>query len=199
MVDEPPEPPVRRYREINDGTQVTGKFEVKEFDPAAVMYECPEYPALDKQSQLMELRNLENGHKRRHVSTNIACVENHRRIVDGLDATQPSPPPVRLLAVGRDDSTRVEGDLSLNDEVARVDVTGYDDNGVSIDITTVISVGEANVDVSSGEALREAGLYAGAINNEDSYFLNSSLFSQEIDKDETVIATVTATLTYDAA
>lgn len=156
----------------------------------------PDYQEMEKQRQLDVLREI--GPHERYTTGNTTCVQGHQWAVDGLDASQPDTPPIRLLAVGRDSTAPAEGDLSLGDEVDRIDVTGYDDNGSSIVLSTVLGAQEGNVDVGAGEALREVGLYAGGVDGETTYFLNHSLLPVEIDKDDTITATIDCTLTYDA-
>lgn len=185
-----------RYREVSDGTHARGSVVVEEYETAAVRARFPRWDRIPKRYQLRLLRNCEPA--QRHETTNTTCVEGHRWIVDGLDATQPAPPPIRLLAVGRSDTQPEDSDRSLNDEVARVDINSYNDAGNSVTVTGILGTNEGNVDTGSGEALHEGGVYAGGINNEPTYFINHALFAQPIDKDETIIATISVTLTYNA-
>lgn len=181
---------------VRAATHTSGDITVHEYDMEHVHATFPTWATFDKEAKRAKLQEIEPTNVQ--STTNTTCTQGHRWAVDALDASQPSTPPVRLLAVGRSNTSPSESDLSLNDEVARIDTTGYDDTGESLTVTSVIDAQEANVDVSSGEALREVGLYAGGINGEPTYFLNHSLLSSPIDKDSSITATVSVTLTYSA-
>lgn len=156
----------------------------------------PSFPDTDKDCQIEKLATVEPYES--FSMTNAASISGFEWAVDALDATQAAPAPIRLLVVGRDDTAPSSGHRAMFDEVARIDVTGYDDNGSSIVTSTIIGAGEANVDVGAGESLREVGVYTGGINDEDSFLMNRALFSNPIDKDDTIIAAVDVELTYSA-
>lgn len=191
MTDAPP----NRHREVNDGTEVSGSVRVQEFETAALRGKYPRWDRIPDDVQRKLLRDCEP--IRSHESENTACVENHERIVDSLDASQPTPAPVRLIAVGRSSTTPQSSDRSLNDPVADVDVVGYDDSGTSIYVTCVMGADEGNVDTANGEALRETAAIGGGVDGETRYFLNHSLFGTPIDKNETITATVDIQLIYE--
>lgn len=163
---------------------------VELFDNAHLRYEIPWWDALTREEKLQELENLKP--IQTTTSSNTTCVELHYLTVDLLNATDPTDEVVERLAVGRSTTAPAESDTSLNDPVDQVEVTEYSDNLDSLETKTFLGEGDGNVDTSVGESLDEVGLYAGG------YFLNHSLLSQSIAKDNTKTATITVTLTFTA-
>ena len=171
-----------------DGAVSMGRFRVREIDPAIARYHVPWWDALEPAEKLREAKHLPATAE--HESENTTCVELHRLIVDLLDGSQPVDEVIDQLALGRSTTAPAAGDTARHDEVDRVGVTEFDDQGDSLQVRTFVGEGDANVDVAAGETISEAGLYAGG------YFLNHSLFGSEIEKSNTVTTTVSATLTF---
>lgn len=172
------------------GVVSMGEITVETRDPAISRYLCPWWDALTPAEKELESRTHPT--KERHTTGNTTCIELHELTVDLLDASQATSVVIEELAVGRSTTTPAESDRSLNDPVDRVGVTTFTDNGDSLDVRTFIGEGDANVDTGAGETLSEVGLYAG------SYFLNHSVLSTDISKDNTTTATITVTLTWSA-
>lgn len=175
---------------------MTGRVTVEEYETATLRDRFPRWRRLPTDIQARLLRGCDP--TRRHTAPNTTCVELHRRIVDGLDKSQPRRPPIELIALGKGGAQPTESDRSLNDHVADVGVIGYDDSGTSIFATAIVSNDEANVDVGSGEALREVAAIAGGINGANRYFLNHALFAQPIEKNPSVTVVVTVQLIFDS-
>lgn len=167
-----------------------GEITVEERDPDISRYLCPWWDALDDREK--ELESRDHPVREKHVTPNTTCIELHELTVDLLDGSQTTDVVIEELAVGRSSTPPDESDRSLNDPVDRVGATEFTDNGDSLDVRTFLGEGDANVDTSAGETLSELGLYAG------DYFLNHSVLSSDISKDNTTTATITVTLSFTA-
>lgn len=123
---------------------------------------------------------------------NTTTIEMHQWLVGRSDPNGQLTPDISELAVGMSDAPVSETDTGLTDPVARVETTSSMRENTSLRIKTFIDKGQANVDVNSGEALREVGLFA------DEYFLNHAVLNNDIDKTNTKTVTVDVLITYDA-
>lgn len=148
------------------------------YDPIRCQLLIPWWDALTPKEKLRESQHLTPIETVEQANT--TCVELHYLIVDLLDGAQTVSEIVDAIAVGRSDTPPEEGDTALNDHVADVDITAYDDRSDTLRVRSFVGTDEANVDVSGGETLSEAALKAG------DYFLSHSLFSSDIEKDETI-------------
>lgn len=189
------DPVWRRYR-LAETTTTEGRIIVEEHGTAAVNAMFPRWERIPTDVQLSLLAEIEPS--QRHISTNTTCIGLHEWAVDGLDASQPDTPKATLIAVGTSDTAPQESDRSLNAPVATLDITGFDDNGDNIFLTALAGADEANVNTGQGEALHECGAIAGGLDGSERYFLNHGLFTVPIEKDPTIIATITVQLIFDA-
>lgn len=182
---------------VSDCVVSSGTVAVEEYETAALRDRFPRWDEIPAFYQLRLLRRTEPSQT--HETDNTTCIEMHERIVDGLDKSQPAAPKMQFIALGRGSTTPAESDRSLTTHVADVGIIGYDDNGANIFFTAIVASDEANVDTAGGEALREVAAIAGGVEGQTRYFCNHSLFAQPIEKNETVTATVTVQLIFDAA
>lgn len=184
--------PVNWVAETSAMAQTSGRVTTREYDTAALK---DHYHMWDLWPRRWKVRALARREPlRESTQENTTCVEHHERITDSLDASQPAPPPIRYIAVGRSGSTTDSLNRSLNDHIYDAPVTGYDDNGTNGFFTALLGEQEANVDTGAGEALREGAAISGDQGAETRYFLNHSLFATPIDKDASITATITVEL-----
>lgn len=127
-----------------------------------------------------------------HTSTNVACTGLFEWISESLNAAITTPDEPDQIALGRSSTTPSSSDTSLDDEVDRVDITSFADEGTQVRMTAFVGEAEANVDVSAGETISEGGVYAG------SKLLNHSLFGTDYEKDNTKTMTVEIVLSFSA-
>lgn len=167
---------------LEDTVRTSGSVRVETYDPAICRYIIPWWDALSKRQKLRESQHIEPLESIQQRNT--TCVELHYLFVDMLDGSQTVNEIIDAVAVGRSDAKTAEGDKALNDHVADLDITAYDDRSATLRLRIFIDTDEANVDTGAGETLSEAALKAGE------YFLSHSLFSSDIAKDETVQVTV---------
>lgn len=173
---------------VSDAAAAEGEVVVEVYDAAACRARAPDWGALDASGKLAHTDALTP--VSRAVQSNVTTVGLHRLLVKVLDGSQGISGPIDALALGRSGDAPAESDTVLGDEVARVGITEFSDEGSTLQIRTFVGEGEANVNVNAGEAIREVGLYAGA------YFLNHAVFATPIEKDNSKTVTVTVNLTF---
>lgn len=97
------------------------------------------------------------------------------------------------LAVGDDDSTTpAYTNTSLNNQVARIDVTDWINEGTNLFTSTFIDSTEANPSSGSFQSIVEVGVVA-VIDSSTEYLCNHSTIA-EIQKDNSKTATIEVTL-----
>lgn len=127
------------------------------------------------------------------TARNTTTLDMHEWLVGRSDPNGQPTPDISELAVGRSTTAVAEADTGLNDEVDRVGTTSTERLGDTLLVRTFLDKPDGNVNVSGGESLSEVGLYA------DTFFLNHSVLTNDIDKDSTKTATIEVEITYDAA
>lgn len=127
------------------------------------------------------------------TSRNTTTLDMHEWVVGRTDPNGQQTPDIAELAVGRSTTSPTESDTALNDEVDRVGITSTERLTDTLLVRTFLDKPDGNVDVNAGESLSEVGLYA------DTFFLNHSVLTNDIDKDNTKTANVEVEITYDAA
>lgn len=177
-------------------TGVSGRIIAKTYRLADLPIGHSRWRLLSRKRQLWYLRHQEP--EEIAIAENIACIGGHERIVQGLNGAAPTALPARFIAVGKGSTDPAESDRSLDDRVEAGEVVETSDNGSSASISTVFDEAQANVDTGAGEALTECGVIAGGMDGEPEILLNRSLFNQDIDKNDSLIATITARLIYEA-
>lgn len=145
-----------------------------------------ELAALEKGDRHALARDVEPSDE--WVTTNTTVRDLHEFIVDVLDpATSAGSETVTHLAVGTDNTTPTADDVSLGNEVYRVENTDRDNRGRDLWTSTFLDTSEAN-----GNTLREIGLVTESSNG---IFVNRSLIS-EVVKNNRKTVTIDVTLKF---
>lgn len=176
---------------VADALSVSGRISVAMYDVTDLNHHhlgWRDLPDIHKLELVEHVEPVES-----HCSENVTCTDLFEWLADALNGATSAPPDPDAIAVGRSTTTPQSSDSSLNDEVERISITSFADEGTQVRFTSFVGEDEANVDVDAGETLSEAGAYAG------SFFLNHSLFDTEYEKDSTKTMTVEVVLSFNAA
>jgi len=131
---------------------------------------------------------------RESAASNTTTVGFSEWIVDGLDASQDSPPPIDGLAVGSGTGTVAESDRSMFTPEGVSDVAVTRDDGDTVFTATFIDTTEFNE-----VTITEVGLRAGDdADGYDAKLLNHANGFNSIEKTNSRTVTIEATLTLSA-
>lgn len=140
--------------------------------------------------------DLATGEVRTLRTHNTVCEGWHKLLIrlatpeDALDHTDLS----WKLAVGDDDTTTpAYSNTSLNNEVARTDVTDWINEGTNLFTSTFIDSTEANASGGGTQSIVEVGVVVEVDGESTEYLCNHSTIA-EIQKDNTKTATIESTL-----
>lgn len=165
-----------------------GEWTIQTFDPALARLAVPWWDALDATEKSRECEHLDPVAE--WTETNTTCINLSRLAVDHFDATQENVPVIDELALGTGSTTPQYADTSLSDEVGRVQVVSYGDEGESLRCRAYVADTAANPDGGGTHSIVEGGLLAGGL------LVNHALFSNPLEKGQNVEATVTGTISF---
>lgn len=173
---------------VNDTTAARGYVRTELHDTALLAYEDPTYPALPRRAKQRVAERVEP--VATSEQSNVTCVGLHEWLVDAVDGSTAAPPAPDTFGLGRSTDPPTTADQELNDEVAKVDITRFADEGTTVRFTAFVGEDEANVDTAADETLSEGGVFA------DDVLLNHSLFDIEYEKDSTKTMIVESAITF---
>lgn len=171
-----------------NSTQIRGVVSARIYDTALLTYHDPTYPALPREAKQQVAEEIDPIGE--HETSNVTCVGMHEWMAEALDGSTVAPEEPSHFALGRSNATPLVANRSLNDEVERVDITSFTNEGTSVRVTAYVGEAEANVNVDIGETISEGGVFAGDT------LLNHSLFSIEYEKDSSKTMNVEAAFTF---
>lgn len=117
--------------------------------------------------------------------SNTTCIGLSEFIVDGLNASSPTPSADAVVEVGEGTSATSYSDTSLESKVTEVEVRTYADEGEQIRYRAFLPGNAANGTTISEVGIRAAGK-----------LLNHALLASPISKDESTEATLSVVLSF---
>lgn len=133
------------YKHITDLAAGRDNVRVRVYDVAVLRWIEPCYDALPPRAQLQVMRDAADALVHETTSHNTVCVELDELRADDLDQTTVTDPDTAdEIAVGDDSTAPAYSNRSLNNEVERVDIAEYEQDGTTLILNASLGTEQAN-------------------------------------------------------